>query len=120
MFEEFWQAYPRKIGKGAARKAWEKAVEKSPPYEIMAGVEKFKRAKPWRGDLQFCPHPTTWLNQERWEDEYEAERDHTGQRKMRLEALVVRGLWLDAWGEQPTVEQARTELGRPSHLKVVK
>jgi len=64
-FEDFWAAYPRKIGKGAARKAWIKALTKTDPATVLSAV----RSQPWPADVQFLPHPATWLNQERWTDE---------------------------------------------------
>lgn len=67
-FEKFWAAYPRKEGKG---KAWESWLKKKPPIEqVLATLEKYKRCDQWLKDNgQFIPHPATWLNQERWEDE---------------------------------------------------
>lgn len=70
-FETFWKAYPRRIGKGNARKAYAKALRLASPAEIAEGLARFNQAEPWRGDIQFCPHPSTWLNQERWDDEYD-------------------------------------------------
>ncbi len=118
-FEEFWKAYPRKVGKGAARLSFQKALKKAPFYEIMAGLERFIAAEPWKGDLQYCCHPKTWLMQERWEDEYEAPQEHGSLRRLRLEAKVNKNLWLPSWGEEPTIEQARQELGR-GQLRLVK
>lgn len=70
-FEEFWKCYPKRRGKGAARKAYAKAVRNVEHSDIMAGLRRFVLAEPWHGDIQFCPHPSTWLNQERWDDEYD-------------------------------------------------
>ena len=70
-FDRFWSAYPRKEGKKAARKAWEK-IRPGPRIvvEIMAGLQKQKNSDQWRRDGgQFIPHPATWLNGERWKDE---------------------------------------------------
>jgi len=64
-FEQFWKAYPRKVGKGAAQKAWAVAVRKADPERIVEGVERY----PWPDDPSFVPHASTWLNQKRWEDE---------------------------------------------------
>ena len=68
-FDLFWQAYPRKIGKLAAQKAWGKATKQwASPETIIAGIEPYKEHKPeWQ---DYC-HPATWLNQGRWMDEYE-------------------------------------------------
>jgi hypothetical protein len=64
-FDAFWAAYPRKVGKGAARKAWVKAMSKTDRATIMDAVAK----QHWPADAQFLPHAATWLNQERWTDE---------------------------------------------------
>jgi len=69
-FDAFWSAYPRKVGKDAATKAFAKAVRRitdaDPLAVILAGIE---RALPGWDEPDFIPHPTTWLNQGRWEDE---------------------------------------------------
>ena len=70
-FDRFWQTYPRKIGKGAARRTWAKI---KPPEEltsrIIAAVQEQKQSPDWIKDNgQYIPHPATWLNQERWDDE---------------------------------------------------
>jgi len=67
LFDGFWQAYPRKRGKGAAAKAYEHALEKIAPDELLNKVRAFAE-DPWRPD-DFTPLATTWLNQERWDDE---------------------------------------------------
>ncbi len=66
-FDIFWADYPRKTGKGAARTSFAKALKKANFDEISSGLLKheIQTAK----DPQFIPHPSTWLNQERWADE---------------------------------------------------
>jgi len=66
-FDEWWDAYPLKKGKGAARVAYAKARKKVPADKLQDAVEVF-RDDPNRGDT-YLPHPTTWLNEERWDDE---------------------------------------------------
>lgn len=66
-FARFWAAYPRGHGKGAARKAWPKAVRIAGDAEvIVAGAERFA-VDPNRSD-EYTPHASTWLNAERWSD----------------------------------------------------
>ena len=69
-FEEFWSRYPRKVGKQAAAKAYATARKRGVSHDhIMTGLRhqwQFLAAEKPRG---FCPHPSTWLNQGRWEDE---------------------------------------------------
>lgn len=67
-FEQFWRTYPRRIGKGAARKSFEKAMKLATFEEIMAGLQR-QLAYYASREQQFIPHPTTWLNQERWADD---------------------------------------------------
>lgn len=71
-FEEFWAAYPKKQGKGAARKAWMKIRPNTETFKtIMESVKAHAANNPqWLKDNgQYIPNPATWLNQTRWEDE---------------------------------------------------
>lgn len=67
-FEEFWAAYPRKIGKAAALKAWKSATKTTHPDTIQAGIEAHRDNLAAR-EARFIPHPSTWLNAGRWDDE---------------------------------------------------
>lgn len=67
-FSAFWNAYPRKAGKGAAQKAFAK-VRVSLDI-LLSALEAQKRSGQWNRDGgQYIPYPATWLNQRRWEDE---------------------------------------------------
>jgi len=69
-FEAFWSAYPRKIGKRAAMTAWARLKVNGSFDKVLAAVEQQKRSEQWQKDGgQFIPHPATWLNQGRWDDE---------------------------------------------------
>jgi hypothetical protein len=68
-FDIFWKEYPRKVDKAKALKAFEKLK----PDEELLGVMlqaiiAAKASDVWR-ETRFIPHPTTWLNGKRWEDE---------------------------------------------------
>lgn len=70
-FEEFWKAYPKKVGKDAALKAFEK---RKPTRELLdsmlAAIAVQRTLKKWiDDDGQYIPHPSTWLNEGRWQDE---------------------------------------------------
>lgn len=69
-FDAFWAAYPRKVGKGAARKAYDKAVKRADPDEISAGLSRQLPTLSQK-QTQYIPHASTWLNEERWTDEPE-------------------------------------------------
>ena len=70
-FERVWAAYPRKVAKPQALKAFEKV---KPDEDLLAAMlealERWKASDQWTRDGgQYIPHPATWLNQRRWEDE---------------------------------------------------
>lgn len=73
-FEEFWKAYPKRVGKGAAEKAWHKL---NPTHDLLQTILSAVRTQiTWRENANgaFRPewkHPTTWLNGKCWEDETE-------------------------------------------------
>lgn len=75
-FSSFWKLYPRKIGKGAAFRSWKKI--KSPVETlklITTALEWQKKSDQWtKSNGQFIPHPATYLNQRRWEDEKGSEK----------------------------------------------
>lgn len=73
-FEAFWEAYPKKVGKGDARKKFHKIAPNEVLFnQMMDSLNKAKKCEQWVRDRgQYIPHPSTWLNQSRWEDEYDA------------------------------------------------
>jgi hypothetical protein len=66
-FAEFWLAYPKKVGKGAAETAWKKH---RPPLDVcVQAIASASSSHDWTKDGgQFVPNPATWINQRRWED----------------------------------------------------
>ena len=65
-FEKFWNAYPKKVSKEQARRAFYKA--KPNMSVIIPVLEKFKVCQQWQ-DKQYIPNPDTWVRNQRWEDE---------------------------------------------------
>jgi hypothetical protein len=67
-FDRFWAAYPRKIAKQAARKAYDKAIKRGiPPDRIRARAELFaleRQSEP----PKYTPYPASWLNAGRYDD----------------------------------------------------
>jgi hypothetical protein len=69
-FDQFWASYPRRTGKGLARKAFTKAIQKTTLTVMLDALQWQCRQPQWLKDGgTFVPHPSTWLNQERWDDE---------------------------------------------------
>ncbi len=64
--QEFWPAYPHKVGKPAALRAFGPARKRASLEDILAGLGRYKRDKP--PDRAWC-NPATFLNQDRFADE---------------------------------------------------
>ena len=79
IFESFWKVYPRKVGKEKCRN-WFKSHKPNEELvqKMIEAVEEQKKSKQW-SDPQYIPHPYTWLNQGRWEDELTPSKDSTFQ-----------------------------------------
>lgn len=70
-FALFWSAFPRRVSKQAAIKAW---AQLKPTPElvdtILAALAWQVRQPSWTKDGgAFVPYPASWLNGRRWEDE---------------------------------------------------
>ena len=77
-FDAFWREYPEKVGKGAARIAYSKALKRigtqNAEAVILEGVRAAnEQSDKWRRGI--VPNPATWLNQDRWNDEHRPQPD---------------------------------------------
>lgn len=69
-FDRFWSEYPRRIGKAAARRAFQCAGADT--EVLLEAVRRQKRSRQWlRDGGRYIPAPANWLAQRRWEDEPE-------------------------------------------------
>ena len=68
-FSDFWGMYPRRVAKKDARKAWDKIPPKL-HNQILTALFEWSRIWKDRGEIEYIPYPASWLNGERWEDEY--------------------------------------------------
>ena len=87
-FDAFWDLYPRKVAKGHARLAFKKACDKVKPETIMDAVKKFAAAVEGK-EKQYIPHPTTWLNGERWDDDIDDVAPQASTNTDRLKEILV-------------------------------
>ena len=67
-FDQLWEMYPRKIGKGQARKAYVAASKKIDFFDLLPKLEAYVATLDGK-DKQYMPYLATWLNGERWADE---------------------------------------------------
>jgi hypothetical protein len=67
-FERWYSGYPRKEGKGQARKAFAAAMRSVSLETLLAGRDRYAQACCGR-EPKFIRLPATWLNGEGWSDE---------------------------------------------------
>lgn len=77
LFQKFWEAYPKKVNRKEALSRWIKA--KLPDIEIiLTAIENQKATDQWqRENGKYIPHPSTWINKERWNDNLNTEVEDT-------------------------------------------
>ena len=69
-FTEWWAAYPRKVGKQAAIRAWRRIKGKPPIKATLEKLAEQIESEQWTQDAgQYIPNPARYLNQGRWDDE---------------------------------------------------
>lgn len=68
-FEDFWEKYPRKVGRHSAFGAWKKIHASGDDDVVLAALASFPfdLSRP-----EFIPYPAKWLSQRRWLDDYSA------------------------------------------------
>lgn len=72
-FDRFWEAYPKRIGKKAARLVWDRiAPDEALTVLICTAVDRAKASRRWREG--FIVDPERYLKQERWTDDLDADR----------------------------------------------
>jgi len=101
-FDSFWKFYPRKAGKDAARKAWEKLRPEIPIIKMIAdNVRERVEKGEWRKDNQsFILHASTYLNQKRWEDEVIDQHTQTRTNPDSMKSISVMEKIIDrSWAE---------------------
>lgn len=69
-FEQWWETYPRKRGKGQALKAYRTARKTATAEDLIDAVASQRATLTAKGP-DFVPYPATWLNGQRWLDEIE-------------------------------------------------
>lgn len=71
LFDRFWRAYPKHKAKESALKAFKKLKpDESLLMDMLNAIADQLDTDDWkRNSGQYIPHPATWLNGHRWEDE---------------------------------------------------
>ena len=86
-FDAFWAAYPKRVAKKPARRAWDKLHANGELLtKILAALEWQKRTEAWQRDGgRYVPNAATWLNAQRWEDERQPVSEPPKRRKEETE-----------------------------------
>lgn len=106
-FFAFWQAYPRKIAKGDAYKAWGAAIKLAEPVAIVQAAQRYAD-DPTR-DPKFTPYPATWLRAERWDDGPAEQRRPDTRAAQSLQAMRDPSGGLPDWAKN--VDDPRDQRG---------
>jgi hypothetical protein len=64
-FDEFWNLYPKKVAKADALKAWNKAIKRKSPDDLLKLTKVYSEGK--LPDMTYIPYPASWLNKELYE-----------------------------------------------------
>ena len=70
-FDEFYKLYPKKVGRVVAQRCFTKLNKKDKQLAYDGLLKYIRFWESNKTEKQFIPHPSTWLNQKRWEDELE-------------------------------------------------
>ena len=106
-FDEFWTMCPRKKGKGAARKQYTRALTLASEDEIIDGAQRWRQESIGKDPTYIC-HPSTWLHQERWDDETDTVVKPDEEVRWRNKASMA----AQSWGRQHLCRQDYEELYR--------
>lgn len=106
-FDRFWESYPRKEAKPTAKKAFEKLNPDEVLLKTMLeAIQRFKETSQWQEENgRFIPHPATWLNQRRWEDDIPKAKTY-GKKTVHAQDYEQR----DYSGEEETMEEVLERL----------
>lgn len=106
-FDLFWSAYPKKVGKKSAKKAFDKV--QVPVETLVTAIRRQECSAQWSKDGgQFIPNPSTWLNQERWEDELDpipGQEQSPVPPPKKYETRLIDGEWVDVEVKESTEAQ---------------
>ena len=69
-FETFWSTYPLRKEKRKAYEAWAKATTEVGEHTVLQGAKAYAHDAKRLSEPRFTKHPTTWLNQGCWDDDY--------------------------------------------------
>ena len=71
-FERFWEVWPRKVARKAARSAFERLAPDDGMTDRMIAAVRLQMERDSRfRETRYTPHPATWINGAEWENGYD-------------------------------------------------
>jgi hypothetical protein len=106
LFAEFWAAYPKRVARGAAVKAWSAAIKAgADPDDVIAAARRYRSERDLVADpverARFTANAATWLRAERWADEAAPAAADTGG------GILIDGITGDPIPEPPPRQSTR-------------
>src|SRR5688572_23860321 len=94
-FVRFWTAYPKRVAKLNALKAWSQLNPDLETVEqILAAISAQKQQPSWLKDGgQFIPYPASWLRAGRWMDQVEDPRQSNASWVCPHDPVCTEGRW---------------------------
>lgn len=99
-FDLFWGLYPRKVGKEKAHRVWARLSLKARGDALRALPRHVGLWEKRQVGREFIPHPTSWLNGRRWEDDLSGELQQPVQPSRSAPGMgVIRAIMQNKQGE---------------------
>lgn len=86
-FQVFWEAYPKKVAKKDALRAWARTGAEDHAGEVLASVSAWKLTEQWQ-DFEFIPYPATFLNRTQWKEPVPRPEQKAAGLQSQLNALM--------------------------------
>jgi hypothetical protein len=117
-FDEFWQSYPNRKGKGAAAKKYEK-IDVETHKSILLAIDAQKRHRQAAKKTgEFMPEwcmPATWLNQQRWLDEIPSAQDTA--EKVSRGTCSIEGCQTETYGNRFSLCEHHIQFDKNNRLR---
>ncbi len=107
-FDDFWILWPKRVAKKKATEAWRK-IRPERRVEVIVALVEWRAYWIDRGEMEFVPHPATWLNGERWEDDLPRDWGKSGRSKIAVDQNRV-------WQQKVEAEK-QAAVPMPAHVR---
>jgi hypothetical protein len=81
-FAKFWEAYPNKIAKAKCEAIWKRFMLDDEADTVLVGLKRWSGCEQWQNP-RFIPHPSTFLDKERWKAVPPAGEPKKGEMRLR-------------------------------------